>query len=258
MRLWILAGILVIAGAIAYWAMVRQHEQARWVAAYQEATDSFERSHYADAEAQLRLLLPESGKADSHRSALVMNLLALVYQAGGHSKEAQPLFEKAIQIFEKEGPTSRMDLAKACNNEGRIYLEANRLQQAEQRIQQSLAIFQNDPAAAGAELGSALQNLGLVRRGQKRDAEAQALLEQAVQVFERNLPPTSLNLAQGYLDLAMQYRLEGRSKNAQETDQKALSIQERVFGAASPVVGETRARIASEASPTPTGVPAAR
>jgi tetratricopeptide (TPR) repeat protein len=246
MRLGILAALLAIVAGIAYWTVVRQREQARWVTGYQEASDSYERMHYADAEAQLRMLLPEANRPDNHRSALTMNLLALVYHAEGRRKEAEPLFEKAIHIFEKEGSTSLMDLAKACNNEGRVYLEENRVQEAEQRFQQALAIFQQAPAAAGAELGSALQNLGLVRRRQKRDTEAQPLLEQAVQVFERNLRPTDLSLAQGYLDLADQYRFNGLLKNAQEMDQKALFIQERAFGSDSAVVKETRARIAQE------------
>jgi tetratricopeptide (TPR) repeat protein len=247
MRLGILAAILAVAAGLAYWTVVRQHEQAQWLTKYREANDSFERMHYADAEAQLRMLLPGSGQpADTHHAALAMNLMALVYHAQGRKKEAQPLFEGAIRIFEREGSTSRVDLAKACNNEGRIFLEWNHLQEAEQRLQQALAIFQTEPAAAGAELGSALENLGLVRRGQKRDSDAQSLLEQAVQVFERNLSPTDLNLAQGYLDLAGEYRLRGFLKNAQEMDQKALSIQVRAFGSDSPTVQGTRTRIAQE------------
>ena len=249
MRLGILAALLAIVAGLAYWTVARQHEQARWVTQYREASDSYERMHYADAEAQLRMLLPAANKSENHRSALTLNLLALVYHAEGRRKEAEPLFEKAIHIFEKEGPASRMDFAKACNNEGRNYLEENRLPEAEQRFQQALAVFQQDPAAAGAELGSVLQNLGLVRRTQKRNTEAQSLLEQAVQIFERNLPPIDLNLAQAYLDLADQYRANGLQKNAQDMDQKALVIQEHAFGPNSPVAKETRARIAQESAP---------
>jgi tetratricopeptide (TPR) repeat protein len=246
MRLWILAALLAIVSAITYWTVARQREQTRWVTEYQEASDSYERMHNADAEAQLRMLLPEATQSDNHRSALAMNLMGLIYRAEGRRKEAEPLFEKAIHIFEKEGPPSRIDFAKACNNEGRIYLEENRLQEAELRLQQALAIFQKEPAAAGAELGSALQNLGLVRKIQKRGTEAQSLFEQAVQVFERNLPVIDVNLAQGYLDLADQYRSNGLLKNAQEMDQKALFIQEHVFGSDSVAVKETRAQIAAE------------
>jgi tetratricopeptide (TPR) repeat protein len=251
MRLGILAAILAIVAGIAYWTVAQQHKKAQWVTGYREASDSYERMHYADAEAQLRALLPEAGKADTHQAALTMNLLALVYHAEGRQNEAEPLFEKAVQVFEKEGRTSRMDLAKACNNQGRIYLEEGRLPDADRRIQQALTILQAEPSADGAELGSALQNMGLVRRLQRRDPEAQALLEQAVQIFERDLTPLDLNLAQGYLDLAVQYRHEGLLKNAQDTDQKALRIQEHAFGGESPVVKETRARIAVESKLPP-------
>jgi tetratricopeptide (TPR) repeat protein len=251
MRLGILAAVLAVAAGFAYWTVAQQHKKAQWVTAYREASDSYERMHYADAEAQLRVLLPDSNKGDDHQSALTMNLLALVYHAEGHQQDAEPLFAKAIQIFQKEGQPSQMDLAKACHNQGRIYLEEGRLPDADRRIQQALDIFQKEPAAAGAELGSALQNMGLVRRLQKRDPEAQALLEQALQIFEKHLSPLDLNLAQGYLDLAVQYRHEGLLKNAQETDQKALVIQEHAFGVDSPAAKATRARIALESQFAP-------
>jgi tetratricopeptide (TPR) repeat protein len=251
MRLGILIGILAIVAGIAYWTLQQQHKKAQWITAYREAGDSYERMHYADAEAQLRALLPEGGQADTHQSALTMNLLALVYQAQGRQKEAEPLFEKAIELFQKEGSPSQMDLAKACNNQGRTYLNQGRLPDADRRIQQALDIFRQNPAAAGAELGSALQNMGVLRRLQQRDPEAQQFLEQAVQTFEHDLPPLDLNLAQGYLELAVQYRREGLLKNAQETDQKALVIQEHAFGPESPTVKETRARIASESKSPP-------
>jgi tetratricopeptide (TPR) repeat protein len=251
MRLGILVGILAMVAGVAYWTVQQQHRKAQWVTEYREASDSYERMHYGDAEAQLRALLPEGGKGDTHQSALTMNLLALVYHAEGRQNEAEPLFEKAIQVFQKEGSPSRMDLAKAGNNQGRIYLEEGRLADADRRIQQAMDIFRQNPVAAGAELGSALQNMGLVRRQQRRDPEAQAFLEQAVQTFEHDLPPLDLNLAQGYLDLAVQYRHEGLLKNAQETDQKALVIQEHTFGAESPKVKETRARIALESKYPP-------
>src|SRR5258708_40220152 len=100
MGLGMLAALLAIGAGIAYWTVVRQREQARWVTGYQEARDSYERLHYADAEAQLRMLLPEANKPDTHRPGLSMTLLAPVYQAQARRKESDPLVEKAIHILE--------------------------------------------------------------------------------------------------------------------------------------------------------------
>jgi tetratricopeptide (TPR) repeat protein len=172
-----------------------------------------------------------------------MNLLAVVYQVEGRRSEAEPLFEKAIQIFDKERPSSNLDFGKACTNEGRMYLEEGKLQEAEQRLEQAIAVYRVKPDLAGAELGGALHNLGLVRVGQRRTAEGQVLLEQAVQIYAKNFRPQDLNLAQGYLDLAIAYKLGGRLEAAQEMDGKALRIQEQVFGIDSPIARETRARI---------------
>lgn len=243
MRLGILAAVLAVAVGLAYWTTDQHRRQTQWLSAYKEAGDSFERRHYADAEGQLRMIMPEAKWPTEHRAALAMNLLGLVYHEEGRGQEVVPLFETAIQIFAKEGQSSQMDLAKSCNNVGRIYLEQRRLPEAEQKLQQAIAIFQKEPTVAKAELGSALQNLGLVRVGQKRDKDAQALLEQAVQIYQQYLPPDHLDLAQGYLDLAGEYRNEGLLINARDMDQKALAIQERAFGSESPVVKQTRARV---------------
>ena len=251
MRLWILVSILIIAVGIAYWTVVQRHRQAQRLRTFYEAYDSFEHMHYSDAEAQLRTILPDDERAGGPRAAQTMNLLALVYDAEGRKKEAEPLFETAIQIYSRGGPSSRMDFAKACTNAGKMYGEERRLQEAEQKLQQALAVYQKQPAEAGAELGSALHLLALVREGQKRDAEAQTLLEQAVHIYESSLSPSDLNLAQGYLDLAAEYRAEGLSKIAQEMDQKALVIQEQVFGSGSPAARKTRARLGQKSNAVP-------
>lgn len=251
MRPGILASILALAVAIASWTAVERHKQARWLSNYREATDSFERRHYSDSEAQLGAILPQEKQPTSHEAALTFNLLALVYHAQGRMKEAEPPFERAIQIFTRGGHASRMDLAKACNSEGRMYLEEGRLQEAEQRLQQALAVYQKEPGIAGAELASALHNLGLVRIGERRGTEAHSLLEAATQVYEQTLGPNDLNLAQAYLDLALLYRSEHRLKEAQEMDQKALIIQERLFGTDSAAARETRARLSLKPKSVP-------
>jgi len=242
MRLGILASLLAVAVGITFWTAVHRHRETVWLRAYREANDSLQRGHVGDAEGQL-LTMADSKQPGEHQAALRMNLLAVVYQLEGRRKEAEPLFEKAIQVFNKEGPSSNLDFAKACTNEGRMYLEEKRLQEAEQRLDQAIAVFKFIPDLAGAEFGGALHNLGLVRIAQGRTAEAQSLLEQAVQIYGKNLRPDDLNLAQGYLDLAVADRVAGRLQEAQETDEKALRIQEWVFGKDSPVARKTRARI---------------
>lgn len=242
MRLWILVSLLAVAVGIACWTAVHRHRETVWLRAYREANDSLQRGHVGDAEGQL-LTMAGSKQPGEHQAALTMNLLAVVYQLEGRRKEAEPLFEKAIQVFSKEGSSSNLDFAKACTNEGRMFLEEKRLPEAERRLDQAIAVFKSMPDLAGAELGGALHNLGLVRIAQGRAAEGQSLLEQAVQIYGKNLRPDDLNLAQGYLDLAVADRAAGRLQEAQESDDKALQIQERVFGKDSRVARETRARI---------------
>src|SRR5260370_18412883 len=129
-----------------------------WLRAYREANDSLQRAHVGDAEGQL-LTMADSKQPGEHQAALTMNLLAVVYQLEGRGKEAEPLFEKAIQVFSKEGPSSNLDFAKACTNEGRMYLEEKRLQEAERRLDQAIAVFKFIPDLAAAAFAGPFHNL---------------------------------------------------------------------------------------------------
>lgn len=243
MRRVILVLLLVAAVGVAAWTVVQRHRQTQWLRAYLEASDSFARYHYRDAEAQIGMILPQDKHATSHEAALAFHLLARIYYAEGRAKEAEPFFEQAIGIFEQGGPSRSLDLAKAATSEGRMYLEQGRLQEADRRLQQAVGAYQQQPGKAGAELGSALHYQALLRMAQKRNSEADPLFEQAIQIYTQNLGPEDVNVAQAYLDLAAEYRIEKRLKESQEMDRKALAIQERVFGKDSPGARETRARL---------------
>ena len=243
MRRAILLSILVLVMGIAAWTALHRHRQTQWLRAYREASDSLGRRHYRDAEAQLQSILAQQSQLTGREVALTQTLLAVLYRAEGRSKEAEPLFEKAIQFLAPAGQAARLDLANACNGEGRMFLEQGRWKEAEQRLQQSVDIYQKEPQKAGPEFGSALHNLGLVRIAERRGAEALSLLQQAIDIYTRNRGPDDPNLAQAYLDSAVEYRFESRPKEADDMDKKALAIQERVFGNDSPAARETRARL---------------
>src|SRR5258708_20959694 len=119
MRLGILASVRAAAVGIACWTALHRHRETVWLRAYREANDSLQRGHVGDAEGQL-LTMADSKQPGEHQAALTMNLLAVVYQLEGRKKEAEPLFEKAIQVFSKESPSSNLDFAKAFTNQGRI------------------------------------------------------------------------------------------------------------------------------------------
>ncbi len=254
MRLWLLCGLLVAAIGMAGWAMLEREHQMKWLAAYHEASESFNRYDYPAAEGQLRGILPEAEKRwpNGKQLADTLNLLALVYDAENRPKEAEPLCERAIEIFEKQTPMPAQDLAKTYSNEGNVFMHEGRADAAEHRFNEALAIYRKNPAAAGPELGSVLHSLGVLRAVTGKVAEAQPLLEEAVKVYEQTLPSVNSDLAQGCLDLAEDYRVQGRIKDADDYDRKALAIQQQLFGNDSAIARQTAARLGTNpASPAP-------
>jgi len=250
LRLWTLCGVLVVAIGVAAWATLEREHQTKWLAAYHEASDSFDHYQYTVAEGQLRNILPQAEKwfANGKQLADTLNLLALVYDVESRPKEAEPLCERAIEIFEKQSPLPALDLAKAYSNEGNVFMHEGKPDAARHRFDQALAIYRKDPSTAGPELGSVLHSLGVLDAVTGQVSQAQPLLEEAVKVYEQTLPPINSDLAQGYLDLAEDYRVQGRIKDADDYDRKALSIQKKVFGDDSPIVKQTEARLGANPS----------
>jgi tetratricopeptide (TPR) repeat protein len=244
-RLWILSGVLLAAIVVAGWAMLEREHQTKWLAAYHEASDSFDRYNYTIAEGQIRAILPQAEKwwPNGRQLADSLNLLALIYDAENRPKDAEPMSERAIGIFEKQSPLPEMDLAKAYSNEGNIFMHEGRPADAEHRFNEALAIYRKDPAGAGPELGSVLHSLGVLRAVTGQIAQAQPLLEEAVKVYEQTLPPVNSDLAQGYLDLAADYRVQGHIQDADGLDRKALAIQQQLYGKDSATVRQTDSRI---------------
>ncbi len=153
MRLWLLCGALAVAIGVASWAVVVRQHQTKWLEAYHEASDSFSRYNYTQAEGQLRAILPEAEKwwPNGTQLADTLNLLAIVYDAENRPKDAEPLCDRAIAIFEKQPSPSSLDLAKAYANEGNVFMHEGRAADAEHRLTQALEIFRKDPAGAGPE-----------------------------------------------------------------------------------------------------------
>jgi tetratricopeptide (TPR) repeat protein len=236
---------LVAAIAVASWATIQRQHQAKWLDAYHEASVSYDRYNYTAAEGQLVAILPEAEKwwPNGKQVADTQNLLALVYDAENRPKDAEPLCDKAIAIFEKQTPPASLDLAKAYANEGNVFMHEGRATAADHRLEQALEIYRKNPKGAGAELGSVLHSIGVLRAVSGQTAQAQPFLEEAVNVYEKNLPQVNSDLAQGYLDLAEDYRIQGRIADADENDRKALAIQQKLFGSDSAIVRQTESRL---------------
>ena len=248
MRRWILSALLVLALGGASWATIKRHRQAKWLIAYREASDSYERFHYADAEIQLKAILPNARKwwPDGPQLANTLNLLALVYASENRVGEAEPFYDQAIAILEKQpGASSSLDLGKTYANEGNIFLTERKLDVAQRRFNQALVIYQQNPQAAGVEQGSVLHSLGVLRAMQGRYSDARPLMQVGLKIYEQYLPPAHPDLAQAYLDLAGLLRLQNEITEANDYDRKALAIQQKLFGKDSAVVRETELRINS-------------
>jgi len=80
---------------------------------------------------------------DHPKVAIRLNNLALVYKATNRLKEAEPLYKRVADIFEKSLGPEHPNVATALNNLAQLYQATNRLKEAEPLTQRALKIFEN-------------------------------------------------------------------------------------------------------------------
>ncbi|KAL2195223.1 acyl transferase/acyl hydrolase/lysophospholipase [Corynascus similis CBS 632.67] len=171
-------------------------------------------------------------KENYFRLALVLtvNNLGILYQKQGPLKEAEIMYQRALQGREKVlGPnhTSTLD---TVNNLGIFYAHQGRLREAEALYQRAL---QGKEKALGPENTSTLDtvnNLGILYRTQGRRKEAEEMYRRALQCLEKALGPEHIDTLDTINNLGILYQDQGRSQEAMELIQRALLGREKALG----------------------------
>ena len=136
---------------------------------------------------------------EDRRLAVTLNELAALYHASLRFSEAEPLYRRALGIWEKfpdclEQATALSNLARLCLDRGN-YAEVESLSTRALAISQSLA-------PKHPEVAHSLNNLADVHTLQGRYAAAELLYRQALSILEDSLGPDHPEVAYGLNHLA--------------------------------------------------------
>ena len=77
------------------------------------------------------VLEPTSPFTDHPQVAAPLNGVALVYQSQGKYAEAEPLFKRALAIYEKALGPEHPDVATTCQNMAELYRQIGKEDEAE-------------------------------------------------------------------------------------------------------------------------------
>ncbi|OLN92294.1 Kinesin light chain 1 [Colletotrichum chlorophyti] len=182
--------------------------------------------------AEPNVLVPEPGSSSEGYSmhGCVHSWTMHVLNAEGRLKEAEAMYDRALQGCEKAlGPDHTSTLATA-NNLGLLYREQSRFQEAETMLGRAL---QGKEKALGPDHTSTLDtvnNLGLLYKSQGRLKEAEAMYEQALQGYEKTWGPDHTSILNTANNLGNLYSDQGRLQEAEAMYERALQGYAKTWG----------------------------
>ena len=160
----------------------------------------------------------------------------LVYQTGVYLQarvryaEAEPLYQRALYIWEKVLGVEHPAVAAGLNNLAGFYYVQGQYERAETLYQRALRIREQALGAEHPDVAQSLNNLALLYDAQGQYERAETLYQRALRIREKALGPKHPYVATSLNNLAELYRTQGWYTQAEPLYQRALHIYEQALG----------------------------
>ncbi len=221
-------------------------EESAWQQQYDRGADAYSKGDIQQSEQYFRLALAAAegyGDRDA-RLATSCNSLALVYDDEGKTNLAEPLYRRALSIFEKVKPPDRLNVAAVLNNLGELMRGQKKFREAEDYYNRALKIREEVSGPRSSEVAEVFNNLGLLYYAQNRYVQAESSFLQALAIWQKS-PAAEVQVATCLNNLALLYSDQGKYSDAESLYKQALAARERKLGADHPSVATTLHNIAA-------------
>jgi tetratricopeptide (TPR) repeat protein len=108
-----------------------------------------------------------------------------MYELQGLYSQAEPLFQQAIAIREKQNGAETPQVAGELKNLAGLYEAQNRLEQSEELYKQALGIYEHAVGPDREAYANTLKSYALLLRRKQRSGEADRLEERAKALLKR-------------------------------------------------------------------------
>ena len=177
----------------------------------------------------------QPGREDRQISDAAYALGVFLFNAALHT-EAEPLYRRALAIWEKGLGGNHPDVATALNNLAGLLQDTNRLSEAEPLYRRALAIDEQSFGKDHPNVAMKLNNLARLLAATNRLSEAEPLMRRALAVWEKGLGGNHPNVATCLSNLARLLADTSRVAEAEPLMRRALAISEQSFGKDHPKV----------------------
>ena len=183
--------------------------------------------------------LIESHGFEFEEAARLLNQAGCYLVERARFSEAEPLFHRALAIWEKALGGEHLEVAMALNNLGVISLALGKYAEAESFHLQALAIRKRVAGPSHPNFATSLIALGDFYRARGRYVEAEPLLRQSLGILESALGPEHPFVASSLHCLGLLYEDQGKYAQAESFLQRAITIRKKVLGADHPDIAPT-------------------
>ena len=174
-------------------------------------------------------LMPHEDRV-AYQSAKTMNEQAETLYAQGKYAQAQPLYEKALEIRRRLLTDDQPDTASSYNNLAANLQAQGKCAQAQPLYEKALEIRRRLLIDDHPDTAESYNNLAMNLSDQGKYAQAQPLFEKALEIHRRLLTDDHPDTAMSYNNLALNLEDQGKYAQAQPLLEKALEIDRRLLG----------------------------
>ncbi len=185
--------------------------------------------------AQMCIQFIESYNFLFEEAANLLNRTAQYLQEHALYTLAEPLYQRALTIYEQQIEPDYPLTAIGLNNLAELYRVQGRYTQAEPLYHRALAIWEQHLGPKHPDTASCLNNIALLCQLQGNYTEAEVLYQRALAIREQQLGH-HVATAQSLNNLAGLYNDQDRSTEAEPLYQRALEIWEQLLGGGHPNV----------------------
>jgi class 3 adenylate cyclase/tetratricopeptide (TPR) repeat protein len=206
-----------------------------------------QRGRYPESEAISRgaLALAERLGAEHPEVATSLGNIAIVLQRSGRYAEAQPLYERSLEIRERVLEPDHPSLAISNSNLGNLHYEKGNYQSAVAYWERSTGVFAKAYGEDHEGLATAIFNTARAYEKMGRYAEAQPLDERAFAIRQRALGGDHPHVALSLSSMANLETRRGNYAEAERLHEQSLHIRERALGRDHDEVGESLNELAT-------------
>jgi len=193
---------------------------------------AYKAGEYAKAEKLFESALKEAegfGPND-RRLATSLNNLALLHKARGKYDQAEPLYKRALAIWEKCLGPDHPDVGASLSNLAGLYTAQAKYDQAEPLYKRSLAIKERAVGPDYPSVATSLNNLGGLYKTQGKHDQAEPLYKRSLAINKELLGPDHPDVVNSPENYALRLWATKREAEAAPMEARA-TIRAEVLGA---------------------------